>query len=178
MFGKEFERIRLMIAMDHDQMREGFKQIVKRAGGVYVAAVSNHKDAVEEMNNRSFNMFMVEDRFPTQGGLDFCRFLRLISGPMSYAPVILGLHEPDKQTIMAARDAGVNAITALPMTPQVFTKTVTTIRDQLPGFVAGTGYFGPDRRKKPVPVPVERRVTPAKLIPGPKLAAKLFPEPE
>ena len=176
MWGKEFERIRLLIAMEHEQMREGFRQIVRRAGGDHVVAVVNHKESVAEMQAAHFNMFLVEDSFPDQGGINFVRYIRLIAGPMSYAPIILGLKAPSKDLIFEARDAGANAISALPMNAQTFTKMVVALRDNPTDFITSDTYNGPDRRKKNIPFEgANRRVTVSKKITGADIATKLFP---
>lgn len=175
MWGNEFQNIRLLIAMEHEQMREGFKQIVKRAGADHVASAVTHKDAVAAMQGTMFNMFIVEDTFPDQGGVNFARYVRLIAGPMSVAPIVLGLYKPSKDAIFEARDAGVNAVTALPMNTQVFTKTITGLRDNVANFVRTSAYNGPDRRKKAQPVQhADRRRSQEGLLSAAKIRKALF----
>ena len=99
------EKLHILLALGNLQAADSLKNILmrQRVGGVF--APTDNRDAVEQMQTRAYNMVVVDEAFPTLGGIDFCRFLRLTTTPMAVAPIIIGLHNPDQQSVLQARDA-------------------------------------------------------------------------
>ncbi|MCJ9428463.1 response regulator [Kordiimonas marina] len=140
--------LHVMVAMSSQQVAEGLRDILimQRVGRVFVPA--DNREAVAEMQSRGFNLIIIEQDFPELGGVDFCRFLRLTSGPASVAPIIFGIPAPDRAKVLAARDAGATKIVAVPFTGASLMKAVQdAVSDPRP-IIQTSSYNGPDRRQR------------------------------
>ncbi len=161
-----FPKLSILLALSNNQAAEAFKPILRSNGIGRAVAVNSNYDALAILKEMNFNMIVVDDRFPELGGFDFCRFLRLTSISVSISPIILGLHEPDQQSVLKARDAGATKIVAMPLTGQSLIKAVSSTMGDMKPIVQTNSYNGPDRRRptdRPWTKP-ERRKEQEKLI--------------
>ena len=134
---------------------------------ISVFAALNNREAVEQLVSKPYNLIVIDQFFPDLGGLDFCRFLRLTAGPMAVAPIVFGIHNPNQQNVLEARDAGVTKIAVMPFSGASLIKALQDALADTRDIVQHTSYNGPDRRTRNVPPPnrIERRKKAAKMIP-------------
>lgn len=161
-----FSKLSILLALSNGQAAEAFKPILRNNGVARAIAVDSNTDALATLKEMNFNMIVIDDRFPKLGGYDFCRFLRLTSISASISPIILGIHNPDQQSVLRARDAGATKIVAMPLTGQSLIKAVSSTLNELKPIVQTSAYNGPDRRRpsaKPWTKP-ERRKAQTKLV--------------
>lgn len=161
-----FPKLSILLALSNNQAAEAFKPILRNNGIGRAIAVENNYDALAILKEMNFNMIVVDDGFPELGGFDFCRFIRLTNVSVSVAPIILGLHGPDQQSVLQARDVGATKIVAMPLTGQSLIKAVSSALNEMKPIVQTSAYNGPDRRR-PTDKPwlrEERRKIQTKLI--------------
>lgn len=161
-----FPKLSILLALSNGQAAEAFKPILRSNGVGKAIAVDSNYDALAKLKEQNFNMIVIDDRFPELGGFDFCRFLRLTNVAVSVAPIILGLHNPNQETVLQARDAGATKIVAMPLTGQSLIKAVSSTLNEIKPIVQDSSYNGPDRRRagtKPYAGP-ERRKDQSKII--------------
>ena len=161
-----FPKLSILLALSNGQAAEAFKPILRSNGVGKAIAVESNYDALAKLKEQNFNMIVIDDRFPELGGFDFCRFLRLTNISVSVAPIILGLHNPDQQAVLKARDSGATKIVAMPLTGQSLIKAVASTLNEIKPIVQDSAYNGPDRRRsgaKPYTGP-ERRKAQSKII--------------
>ncbi|MBO6504957.1 MAG: response regulator [Kordiimonadaceae bacterium] len=161
-----FPKLSILLALSNGQAAEAFKPILRSNGVGKAIAVESNYDALAKLKEQNFNMIVIDDRFPELGGFDFCRFLRLTNISVSVAPIILGLHNPDQNSVLKARDAGATKIVAMPLTGQTLIKAVSSTLNEIKPIVQDSSYNGPDRRRvaaKPYSGP-ERRKDQSKII--------------
>lgn len=161
-----FSKLSVLLALSNSQAAEAFKPILRSNGIGRAVAVDSNYDALAILKEMNFNMIVIDDRFPELGGYDFCRFLRLTSVAVSVAPIILGIHGPDQESVLKARDAGASKIVAMPLTGQSLIKAVTSTLAEMKPIVQTSAYNGPDRRR-PAKTPwrhAERRKEQSKLV--------------
>ncbi|WP_417451878.1 response regulator [Kordiimonas sp.] len=146
-------KLHILLALGNKQAADSLKNILmrQRVGGVF--APLDNREAVEKMQSRAYNMVVVDQNFPTLGGVDFCRFLRLTNTPMAVAPIIIGLHTPDQQTVLQARDAGATKIAIMPFSGTSLLKAIEDAASDTRPIVQCTAYNGPDRRVRKAPPP-------------------------
>ena len=149
------EDLRVLVAMDNGQAALGARTVFKEQKVATVQVAEGKQDALNKMQAVAFNLLLIEDSFSDLGGVDFVRFVRMTNSPMSVAPIIFAMKEPNKQTVMEARDAGVNKMVIMPFTTASLLKNLADIMLNPRPFVRVTGYSGPCRRLQ------------AKAIPGP-----------
>ena len=121
----KFAKLSILLALSNSQAAEAFKPILRSHGIGRAVAVDSNVDALTTLKELNFNMLVVDDRFPNLGGFDFCRFIRLTNVNVSVAPIILGIHGPDQQSVLNARDVGASKIVAMPLTAQTLIKAVS-----------------------------------------------------
>ena len=159
MSGTPLDKLHILLALGNAQASESLKDVLMRyrVGGVF--APKNNRDAVEQMQSRSYNLLIIAEDFPDLGGVDFCRFLRLTNTPMAVAPIIFGLHAPDQKSVLQARDAGATKIAVMPFSGASLLKAIEDAVADTRAIVQCTAYNGPDRRVRTMPPPggVDRR---------------------
>ena len=166
MSGETFAKLSVLLALSNSQAAEAFKPILRSNGVGRAVAVGSNIDALAILKEMNFNMLVVDDRFPDLGGYDFCRFIRLTNINVSVSPIILGIHGPDQQSVLRARDVGASKIVAMPLNGQSLIKAVSSTLAEMKPIVQTSAYNGPDRRRaggKPW-AKTERRGLQAKLI--------------
>ena len=162
----KFAKLSILLALSNSQAAEAFKPILRSNGVGRAVAVNSNVEALSTLKELNFNMLVVDDGFPSLGGFDFCRFIRLTNVDVSVAPIILGLHSPDQQSVLRARDVGASKIVAMPLTGQSLIKAVSDALKEMKPIVQTSAYNGPDRRRpaaKPWTKP-ERRKKQSKLV--------------
>jgi len=138
--------LRVLIAMANDQAAKGARAVFKEQAAEIFQIAEGKRDALEKMQTTAFNLLLVEDTFSDLGGVDFVRFVRMTNGPMSVAPVIFALKEPNRDSVLEARNAGVNKMVVMPFTAAGLLKNLADIMLNPRPFIRITGYDGPCRR--------------------------------
>lgn len=161
-----FPKLSILLALSNGQAAEAFKPILRSNGVGKAIAVESNYEALAILKEQNFNMIVIDDRFPELGGFDFCRFIRLTNVGVSVVPIILGLHNPDQQTVLKARDSGATKIVAMPLTGQSLIKAVSSTLNEIKPIVQDSSYNGPDRRRGTAPAynGPERRKAQSKFI--------------
>ncbi len=142
--------LRVLIALANGQAAEGARAVFKEQGADRNQIAEGKRDALELMNNTSFNLLLVEDTFSDLGGVDFVRFVRMMNAPISVAPIIFAIKDPDRNKVIEARDAGANKMVIMPFTTAGLLKNLKDIMLNPGLFIRVTGYSGPCRRKQEV----------------------------
>jgi len=154
----EFGQPHVLLALANEQAASSLKDVLLRNQyGVFSAA--NNREAVEHMQTHVYNILVIDEDFPDLGGVDFCRFLRLTSTPMAVAPIVFGIHEPNQQKVIQARDAGATKIAVMPFSGASLVKAIEAAAADPRAIVQHTSYNGPDRRTRDgrPPGSIERR---------------------
>lgn len=162
--------LRVLIAMENGQAAEGARAIFKEQKADVIQIAESKGDALERFGQTHFNFILVEDSFSDLGGVDFVRFVRMLASPTSIAPIIMCMKNPSRQSVIAARDAGVNKMIILPFTTATLLKSLADIMLHPKPFIQVTGYSGPDRRQsKKAYGGLERRIRQEGAMPIEKL---------
>ena len=101
-------------------------------------------------------------------GIKFMHRIRhSLKSPAPYTPILILIDSPNTQTILAARDAGVNEIIVKPIEARSFCERIVNLIDKPKMHITSDNYKGPCRRKKNVGPPTgmdERRKRDIRLI--------------
>src|SRR3546814_5756683 len=86
-------------------------------------------------------------------GIAFTRRLRTHkTSPSPHIPVILLTAHTDRTTVIEARDAGVNAFVAKPVSIDEMRRKIELVVRDPRRFIRSEDYVGPDRRRRDVPL--------------------------
>ena len=101
-------------------------------------------------------------------GIKFMHRIRhSLKSPAPYTPILILIDSPNTQTILTARDAGVNEIIVKPIEARSFCERIVNLIDNPKMHITSDNYKGPCRRKKNVGPPIgmdERRKRDIRLI--------------
>jgi len=84
-------------------------------------------------------------------GLELVRRLRMGEGSANpFVPVIMISGYAESRLLAAARDVGINEFMAKPISARALMTRVLSVLQTPRSFVRTAGYFGPDRRRRPM----------------------------
>lgn len=142
--------LRVLIALANGQAAEGARAVFKEQRAESNIIAEGKQEALELMQHNAFNLLLVEDTFSDLGGVDFVRFVRMMNAPISVAPIIYAIKDPDRAKVIEARDAGANKMIVMPFTTASLLKNLKDIMLNPKPFIRVTGYSGPCRRQQTV----------------------------
>ncbi len=77
--------------------------------------------------------------------------------PNPFVPVVVVTSMSDKEHVLTARDLGMTEFIAKPFSPRMIYLRLQMIAEQPRSFVRTSTFFGPDRRRRQVPIEQDRR---------------------
>lgn len=160
----DFSRLKVLVVDDNQYMRSVFREFL-RALGVSpdgIRECSNGEEAIEVSGAFLPDLIISDYLMEPMDGFELARRIRRDEdSPNPYVPIILCTGYTELGQVIAARDAGVNEVLAKPITANALYSRIRTIIEEPRQFVQLDSFFGPDRRRKDVPVEEERRVADA-----------------
>ncbi len=142
-----YENAQALVAHPNPQLAAYLRQYL-REKGFGTTVVANHSThAVKNLNRLKTRLVLVDYDLMEFGGADFVRFVRLCEAPLQEAAVCVTMAKPNRDKVMAARDAGANEIIALPLTHAALEKKVTNALENPAPFIRHPAYTGPCRRR-------------------------------
>jgi len=147
MSGYDFQNLRVLIADDSRQIRALLKSFLSGFGIKNISEVSDADEAFIEMSNFDPDLVIIDWNMPPTNGLDFVEKVRLgENSPNPYVPIIMLTGFTELFRVKRARDAGISAFLAKPLSAQSLYKRLIAVVDDNRPFVRIKNYFGPDRR--------------------------------
>lgn len=135
----------VLLCFENKQISKPVKQFFNQQKVQQVTFAFNNGEAAAHMNKHQFNLFIIDDDFPTLGGTEFSRFIRLCNGDMSEAPIIMYMGEPSLNKVKIAINAGINEILGPPFTVSSLKKYVERVTRKPRPFIRTEHYIGPAR---------------------------------
>ncbi len=143
------EQVRFLLVDDNVHMMNIVKAMLRGYGAVEVFEAKTVEDAVERLKRSAPDIMILDYQMAEEDGVAFIRRLRTDpDSPAPYIPVIMLTAHADRARVVAARDAGVNAFCAKPVTAVDLMKKIAAVIDDPRPFVRSDGYAGPDRRRQ------------------------------
>ena len=107
---------------------------------------------------RNIDLIISDYLMPTVDGMLFLRWLRTgDSVPDRFVPFIMLSGAADRDVVEEGRDAGTTEFLAKPFSVASVAERILQVINKPRRFVLAKGYFGPDRRRRDLPVAEERR---------------------
>jgi len=161
MSGYDFETLKVLVADDSRPMRSLIKSFLLGFGVKEMFEAADANEAFEEVKSNEPDIVITDWRMPPTDGLDLVRQIRIdMESPNPYLPIIMLTGFTELHRVKQARDAGVTAFLAKPISAAALYRRLCTVIDDQRPFVRVGEFFGPDRRAKRRSEPymgVERR---------------------
>jgi CheY-like chemotaxis protein len=142
----DFSRYRYIVIDDNRHMVVLLKAILKSFGAVDIAEFRDAAEAAERMKTTPFDIALVDYLMEPLNGLDFIRRIRGDENGVNRRTAILMVSaHTDRKVVLAARNAGANAVLAKPVSPnQLLRYLLACMLKPLP-FIVSPTYVGPCR---------------------------------
>ncbi len=157
----DFSRLKVLVVDDNHYMRSVFREFLRALGlkPDNIRECPDGEQAIAVVGAFGPDLIISDYIMEPMDGFELARRIRHDEdGPNPYVPIILCTGYTELGQVIAARDAGVNEVLAKPITANTLYSRIRTIIEVPRQFVKLDDFFGPDRRRKNVPVKEERRI--------------------
>lgn len=153
MIGFEGRRLNVLVVEDNANFRRLLRTILNTINVRDIMETEDGSSALELLRTYPADLVLLDWKMTPMDGLTFMRVLRNApDSPNPALPVIMVSGYTDATLVTAARDAGVNEFLAKPISAKSLLSRLVAVVDTPRPFVKSTTYFGPDRRRKQVPL--------------------------
>lgn len=155
----DLSALRVLIVDDSDHMLVIVRRLLSAMRIRDLTLAADAAEAFQLMKSATPDIIIVDWNMIPLDGIEFIRLVRRHDNrEIADAPILLLTAHTEPHRVRAARDAGVNHVSAKPASfKSLYRALVAIIEDERP-FVRTEAYIGPDRRwKKGVPIAMERR---------------------
>ena len=167
-----FKALSVLLVDDAKPMADLLGSILKELG---VGKITTHADAKRSMDlldsiaqmqaqgTPMVDIVISDWRMEPISGVDLLKWIRNHpSDGIRFMPFIMLTAYSDNARVMAARDAGANEVLAKPVSVHNLVRRLLSVIENPRPFVSCPTYFGPDRRRKSIPInfPDRRKTSP------------------
>ncbi|OFX12600.1 MAG: two-component system response regulator [Alphaproteobacteria bacterium RIFOXYD12_FULL_60_8] len=147
--GNEFK---VLVVEDNQHFRLLIKTVLQALGIREVEEAVNGLDAIDCLKKFQADLVIADWKMAPMDGIEFTHFIRKDNAsPNPYLPVIMVTGFAEAKLVVEARDAGVNEFLAKPISAKMLMSRILAVVQKPRPFVKAGQYFGPDRRRKPLP---------------------------
>lgn len=145
-------QVRFLIVDDNDFSRKISRLILMQFGARDIAEASDGEAAQKEVISFKPDIIILDWVMSPMDGVQFVHWLRESDdSPAPFTPVIMVTAYSNLSNIMQARDLGVNEFLAKPISAKSLLSRIKAVIEKPRQFIRATPYFGPDRRRRPMP---------------------------
>ncbi len=149
----DFARKRALVIESDQETRELIVAMLESAGFGSVGRARDGQHAMNEVRDFRPDIVVCDVLMEPMDGITFTRRLRTHrESPDPHVPVILLTAHTDRTTVLEARDAGVNAFVAKPVSIDELKRKITLVLNDPRQFIRSEDYVGPDRRHRSLPL--------------------------
>lgn len=140
--------LRALIVGANAPRRALLQSLLSAFGLTRILSAVDTDEAFAQMRTNRPDVMIVSLGLSPMDGIAFARHLRHDEmSPNPYIPIIIVLDPAEQYWIPAARDAGINAVLAAPITAQNLREHLIEIIENPRPYIRIGSYFGPDRRR-------------------------------
>lgn len=149
---------RVLVVDDNRHMRAILKTMLRGFGVGRTIECESGAEALEALGSESVDLIITDHEMPhLTGAAMVAKLRRKEELARASLPVVMVTGHAGASRVFAARDAGVNEFCTKPISPFVlWTKIAATAKADRP-FIRTATYVGPCRRRRRLPVAVDRR---------------------
>lgn len=145
--GYDFSDLRVLVCDDSRQIRSLINSFLMGFGVKDVAEAIDADDAFAMMVEYDPDLIITDWNMPPTDGLEFVKKVRNSEeSPNSYVPIIMLTGYTELHRVKMARDSGISAFLAKPISAQALYKRLVSVVDDQRPFVRNDRFFGPCRR--------------------------------
>lgn len=149
----DFARMRALVIEDEPASRDLVISLLDGIGIGQIDRAADGEEAFKRLASALPDIIVSDVMMEPMDGIAFTRRLRAHrASPAPHIPVILLTAHTDRTTVIEARDAGVNAFVAKPVSIDELRRKIVMVMNDPRRFIRSEDYVGPDRRRRDVPL--------------------------
>lgn len=149
----DFSRMRALVVDDDRMTRDLVVSILEGVGLGHIDRAADGQEAFNHIRAAPPDIIISDVLMEPMDGISFTRRIRTHrESPSPHIPVILLTAHTDRITVLEARDAGVNAFVAKPVSIDELRRKITLVMNDPRQFIRSEDYVGPDRRHRAMPL--------------------------
>lgn len=147
----DFSTLRVLVIDDDKLIRQLVAGFLDVLGVQDIQLEASGEAGFDLLLRRHFDLVISDFELQKMNGLELIHKLRRHPDSNNpYVPVIMMTAHADRPTVFKARDAGVNAFVAKPVSHKALAEKIKTVMLEDRKFVRSQRYVGPDRRRRDV----------------------------
>ncbi len=111
---------------DSATMRKIIKDFLGKMGDFTITEAENCDDALKKLAATKMDLILVDWNMPGMTGIDFVKTVRGISS-LANTPIVMITSNAEKEQVLSAVMAGVNAYIVKPFTADIFTQKLSEV---------------------------------------------------
>ena len=149
------ERLNFLVVDDNKHMRNLVKSILGALGVRTIMEAADGADALKELRHFAADIIILDWNMDPLDGLDLTRMIRQPNDSANpFVPIIMLTGHTEMKRVIEARDSGINEFLAKPVSAKRLYERIKSVIEKPRSFIevkGMTAYFGPDRRRRPMP---------------------------
>jgi len=149
----DFSKIRFLVVEANPLSAELLVDILAMIGGISIRKATEVDTAIRMMRDAEVDVLITEWNLGKKSGLELLDFVRnSVQSPNRFLPVIMCTANSEQEDVMEARDKGVSEFLAKPFSVDGLYKRLVSVIARPRPIINSDDYFGPDRRRRQVPI--------------------------
>lgn len=143
---------KILIADPNPLMRRVTRGILQILGARKIIDIGDINQAASFVEQGDIDIVLSERYLTGACGVDFVRWIRQTRSDVRFTPFIMVTSQIHMPSIITARTSGINEFVAKPFSANSLTARLREVVERPRPFVNIGRYFGPDRRRKFLPL--------------------------
>ena len=149
MEGYDLKELKIMIVDDYSPMRKLLFSLLRELGLNKLSKASNGREAMRALKEIEPDLIITDALMEPMDGLEFTRKIRNGEADIDpFVPIIMVSGQTEMNSIVKARDAGVNEFLAKPISAHSIYARISSVISCPRPYIRIDGFFGPDRRRQ------------------------------
>jgi two-component system, chemotaxis family, chemotaxis protein CheY len=149
---QQYDRLLVLVVDDNHYMRTIVSAMLRSIGITQIREASDGAEALALCKDWRPDIIIMDLIMDQLDGLETARLIRTAKdSAVPYVPIIMMSGHADRQTVMDARDAGINEFVVKPMTAKALIDRITKLINADRAWIKAKNYTGPDRRRRHPP---------------------------
>lgn len=144
----DLRSVRALIIDDNGPMLQILRTVLDAIGVRSISEARTAQEASTLLQAASFDLILLDQVLSGDRGWALAREIRTSNGPNRERPIIMVSGDAHSQTILQARDAGVDEFVVKPVSVGTLAERIEAVLTRPREFVEARTYTGPDRRRR------------------------------
>ena len=151
MDGYRFDKLKMLVVDDNQHMRKLVVTILQAFGVFQIVEAADANRAWAMLREAQPDVIFADWQMNGMNGLELVKLIRTSSqSPNPLVPIIMLTGHSQVDHVRQARDAGVNAFLAKPVSVRAIMSRLVAVIEHPRPFVRTKSYFGPCRRRRAI----------------------------